>query len=123
MQNYEERVEILLNKECYIMDFLPETVLQDSNGQYFDVEYYLLNSARHVLIKKLMEIASSSLSYGDFLKRLRVETIEEPLMREIRQILICTSQVEGNNYLSVLIVERMIRFCGYVQNVDVHLRI
>lgn len=34
-----------MNKECYIMDFLPETVLQDSNGQYFDVEYYLLNSA------------------------------------------------------------------------------
>ena len=73
MQNYEERVEILLNKECYMMDFLPETVLQDSNGQYFDVEYYLLNSARHVLIKKLMEIASSSLSYGDFFKRLRVK--------------------------------------------------
>ena len=70
-----------------------------------------------------MEIASSSLSYGDFFKRLRIETIEEPLMQEIRQILICTSQVEGNNYLSVLIVERMIRLCGYVQNVDVHLRI
>lgn len=35
----------------------------------------------------------------------------------------CTSQVEDNNHLSVLIVEERIRLCGYVQNVDVHLRI
>lgn len=51
MQDYHACVNTLLNKECYIMDVLPETVAYDSKGQFFDVEYYLLNSSKHTIIK------------------------------------------------------------------------
>lgn len=39
-------VEELLTKDVYIVDYLPRTVPQNSGGQYFDVEYHLLNSPR-----------------------------------------------------------------------------
>ena len=44
-------VEELLTKDVYIVDYLPRTVPQNSGGQYFDVEYYLLNSPRHTALK------------------------------------------------------------------------
>ena len=40
-------VEELLTKDVYIVDYLPRTVPKNSGGQYFDVEYHLLNSPRH----------------------------------------------------------------------------
>lgn len=51
MDNYTEIADRLLTKDCYIVDFLPETVSEDSNGQFFDVEYYLLNSPKYYMIK------------------------------------------------------------------------
>lgn len=44
-------VEELLTKDVYIVDYLPRTVPQNSGGQYFDVEYHLLNSPRHTVLK------------------------------------------------------------------------
>lgn len=44
-------VEELLTKDVYIVDYLPRTVPQNSGGQYFDVEYHLLNSPRHTALK------------------------------------------------------------------------
>ena len=50
-------VEELLTKDVYIVDYLPRTVPQNSGGQYFDVEYYLLNSPRYTALKdKFSEI-------------------------------------------------------------------
>ena len=50
--NYSEDIlDELLEKDCYIIDFLPEQVPGDADGQFFDVEYYLLNSLKHVSIK------------------------------------------------------------------------
>lgn len=46
-----EIVDELLKKECYIIDLLPETVSKNSIGQFLDVEYYLLNSKRHSVLK------------------------------------------------------------------------
>lgn len=43
----ENRIDKLLNKPCYVIDFLPERVSKTANGQFFDIEYYLLNSDRH----------------------------------------------------------------------------
>ena len=40
-------VEELLTKDVYIVDYLPRTVPKNSGGQYFDVEYHLLNSPHH----------------------------------------------------------------------------
>ena len=44
-------VEELLTKDVYIVDYLPRTVPKNSGGQYFDVEYYLLNSPHHTTLK------------------------------------------------------------------------
>ena len=38
----------LFEKKRYVIDFLPKRVPADSSGQYFDVEYHLLNSNKHV---------------------------------------------------------------------------
>ena len=51
MQGRIATIDELLEKDCYIIDFLPETVSKDSNGQFFDVEYYLLNSQKYHMIK------------------------------------------------------------------------
>jgi len=44
------KIEELLEKPCYVIDFLPEQVKPSSRGQFFDVECYLLNSDKHFLM-------------------------------------------------------------------------
>lgn len=51
MEDNTEIIDRLLQKDCYIVDFLPETVSGDANGQFFDVEYYLLNSKKYCVLK------------------------------------------------------------------------
>lgn len=51
MENSIETVDELLEKECYIIDWLPETVSKNAAAQFLDVEYYLLNSKRHSILK------------------------------------------------------------------------
>lgn len=46
-----ETVDELLEIECYIIDWLPETVSKNAATQFLDVEYYLLNSKRHSILK------------------------------------------------------------------------
>ena len=38
-----EIVDRLLEKHCYIIDFLPQQVPKDCDGQFFEVEEYLLS--------------------------------------------------------------------------------
>lgn len=47
MQDMLRKIDELLEKPCYVIDFLPQRVPNDSSGHYFDVEYYLLNSEKH----------------------------------------------------------------------------
>ena len=42
-----DRIENLLEKTCYIMDFLPEQVKENAGGQFFDVENYLIKSDKY----------------------------------------------------------------------------
>lgn len=51
MENYADHIEKLLKKECYIIDFLPKQVENFNDAQFFDVEYYLLNSEKYYMIK------------------------------------------------------------------------
>lgn len=46
-----ERIDRLLETACYIIDFLPVTVEREMSGQFFDVENYLLNSKRYLVLK------------------------------------------------------------------------
>lgn len=47
-----EKIDRLLKKECYIIDFLPVTVPKESSGQFFEVENYLLNNYGQYDFKK-----------------------------------------------------------------------
>ena len=38
-----ERINKLLEAPCYVVDFLPEQVSKESNGQFFEVENFLLS--------------------------------------------------------------------------------
>ena len=51
MNNITDNIDQLLEKPCYVIDFLPERVPEESDGQYFDVDYYLLNSSKYVMLK------------------------------------------------------------------------
>ena len=41
---YMSDINRLLEKPCYIIDFLPRQVPKDCGGQFFKVETYLLNN-------------------------------------------------------------------------------
>ncbi len=90
MDDYWVRVEELSEKSCYIIDFLPMTVPEDSEGDFFDVEYYFLNSDRRDeignkftnILLKFMCYYSAEIYFDDRFKRSSPELIEET-MREI----------------------------------------
>lgn len=64
MENSIETVDELLEKECYIIDWLPETVSKNAAAQFLDVEYYLLNSKRHSILKdKFINIILKMMCY------------------------------------------------------------
>ncbi len=50
-----DEIDRLLEKKCYIIDFLPERVPEGSDGQFFDVEHYLLNSDKYLRIRDKFE--------------------------------------------------------------------
>lgn len=39
-----EKIEKLLDKSCFVIDFLPKQVPRDSHGQFFKIENYMLNN-------------------------------------------------------------------------------
>ena len=87
MQDYIKKADALLNKECYIIDFLPKTVPGDSKGQFFDVEYYLLNSEKHIMIKdkfvnvilKMMCYCNVVVLWNGWMERPKPKVIEEAI--------------------------------------------
>lgn len=59
-----DRIDKLLEKTCFLIDFLPIVVPKDSEGSYFDVEYYLLNSHKWKEIRdKFTNIIIKFMSY------------------------------------------------------------
>ena len=60
----DNKIDALLNKPCYVIDFLPQKVSKTSNGHFFDVEYYLLNSEkRHEMKNKYVNIILKLMCY------------------------------------------------------------
>lgn len=84
MENNEKIIDNLLEKDCYLIDFFPEAVPIDSKGQFFDVEYFLLNSKKHSIIKdkfvsvilKLMCYYRISILWNDWIEQPKPELIE-----------------------------------------------
>lgn len=42
------KIDELLEKTCYVIDFIPEQVKPDAGGQFFDVEDYLLKNTEKI---------------------------------------------------------------------------
>ena len=88
MENNTEIIEKLLEKDCYIIDFLPETVSRSSNGQFFDVEHYWLNIKKHSIIKdkfvcvilKLMCFYHMLILWNGWIDKPKPELIENTVM-------------------------------------------
>ena len=81
----ENKIDELLEKPCYVIDFLPEQIRSDAGGQFFDVEYYLLNSDKHFSLKdkfvniilKLMCYYHVFIQWNGWIDRPSPKTVEE----------------------------------------------
>lgn len=51
MKDLFGKIDDLLEKPCYVIDFLPQRVPAIAKGHFFDVEYYLLNSEKRLEMK------------------------------------------------------------------------
>lgn len=84
-EQMEYQIDELLEKPCWIIDFLPEQVKPDADGQYFNVEYYLLNSDTHFSLKnrfvnvlfKLMCYYHVSIQWTGWIDRPSLQIVEE----------------------------------------------
>lgn len=87
IESMNSRVEELLEKPFYVIDFLPEQVKPDARGQFFDVECYLLNSDKHIFLKdkfvniilKLMCYYRVSIQYDDWIDRPSPQRVVEAI--------------------------------------------
>lgn len=75
----------LLEKPCYIIDFLPRQVPKDCGGQFFKVENYLLNNYEHYglrdkyirILLKLMCYYRVSVHWGEWIEQPAPEQVAE----------------------------------------------
>ncbi len=104
MDKGTEKIDALLEKPCYIIDFLPEQVEPNNGGQFFDVEYYLLNSDKHIGLKdrfvsvilKLMCYYHVAILWSGWVDRPSPKMIEEA---------VCEIMENHSGTLNVLFVE------------------
>lgn len=105
MDKGTEKIDALLEKPCYIIDFLPEQVEPNNGGQFFDVEYYLLNSDKHIGLKdrfvsvilKLMCYYHVAILWSGWVDRPSPKMIEEA---------VCEIMENHSGTLNVLFVEK-----------------
>ena len=80
-------IERLLEKPCYIIDFLPRRVPLDCCGQFFKVEDYLLNQYEYYGLKdRFIRIVLKSMCY-DSVSVYWKEWIEQPSPEQIVEII------------------------------------
>lgn len=80
-----DRIENLLGKTCYIMDFLPEQVKESAGGLFFDVENYLIKSDKYTafvekfkgIILKLMCYYHTSIFWNKWVDYPQPEKVAE----------------------------------------------
>ena len=65
--NYDDQVEDLLQTNCYVIDFLPERVPENSPGQFPEIERYYLQHRLPELYRKFAEILLKLNAYYDFM--------------------------------------------------------
>ena len=74
-----EMINRLLNKKYYIIDYLPMQVPKDSEGQFFEVELYLLNNMeRYGLQDRFVSIILKVMCYYSTSVLIKEEWTEQP---------------------------------------------
>ena len=64
MENMFGKIDELLEKPCYVIDFLPQRVSETSRGHFFDIEYYLLHhEKRHEMKNKYVNMIFKLMCY------------------------------------------------------------
>ena len=65
--NRDDRLESLLERQYWVIDMLPKQVPADSEGQYFKIEQYYLESPRkEIICEKYTNILIKLNCYYDF---------------------------------------------------------
>jgi hypothetical protein len=65
--NRDEKLESLLDRQYWVVDMLPKQVPANSEGQYFKIEQYYLESPRkEILVEKYASILIKLNCYYDF---------------------------------------------------------
>lgn len=74
-----ETINRLLNKNYYIIDYLPEQVPKELNGQFFEVESYLLNNYERCGLKdRFVGIILKLMCYYHTSVLIKEEWMEQP---------------------------------------------
>ena len=80
-------VDKLLERPCYIIDFLPQQVQKDCGGQFFEVENYFLNHAEcYGLQDRFIRIILKIMCYYPVSVHWR-EWIEQPTPGQVVEIM------------------------------------
>ena len=67
-KDFDEIVERLLEAPCWVIDFLPRQVPEDSAGQFFAVEQYYLEEPQHgLLCRRFADVLLKLNCYHDLL--------------------------------------------------------
>ncbi len=78
-KNYDDIVELLLEKPCWVIDLLPMRVPQDSAGQFFNVERYYRQEPRHEgLCRRFADVLLRLNCYHDLLVNHDDEWVKNP---------------------------------------------
>ena len=104
MEKGMEKIDALLEKPCYIMDFLPEQVEQDNGGQFFDVEYYLLGNDKHIGLRDRFVSVILKLMCYYHVAILRNGWVDRPSPKMIEEA-VCEIMGNHSGTLNVLFVE------------------
>ncbi|WP_324823944.1 hypothetical protein [Sinanaerobacter sp. ZZT-01] len=102
MDKYD-KIDELLEETCYIVDFLPQRVPKNSEGQYFKIEeYFRKNGEMAKLYQKFADILLKINCYYDFDVSYRGSWTKNPLPEELADwIKECT--FGKKDYMNILI--------------------
>lgn len=82
-----ETVDRLLEKQCFIIDFLPEEVPEESGEQFFEIENYILNNYERFGIKdRILRIILKAMCYYP-VSVLWGEWIKQPTPEQVAEII------------------------------------
>lgn len=111
----------LLEKPCYIIDFLPRQVPKDCGGQFFEVETYLINNCEHYGLKdRFIRIILKLMCYYRVSVRLD-KWIEHPAPEQVVEI-IETVMCDHHGQMDVLFPEKdiLLQFDGDCLNLSIY---